>query len=151
MTATWHAFAQEAPELAAFVRSRFEATGLALLATIRADGSPRISGLEPVFHDGELWLAMMPDSVKSADLRRDGRFALHNATTDTDVSEGDVKVNGIATFVADRSRSGVPDLGLAADLFTTTLSSVSTIRVGDRELIIDSWRPGHGTTRRTRT
>ena len=148
---TWADFAQQAPELAAYVRRRIEDHGLALLATLRADGSPRISGLEPIFHADQLWLAMMPNSLKGADLRRDGRFAMHNATIDKDVTNGDVKLNGIASLIATRDRADLPPVGDEADLFETMLTSVSTIRVGDDRLIIDTWRAGQGTTRRSRT
>jgi hypothetical protein len=150
MSATWGDFSREAPELAAFVRGRIEEHGLAILATLRADGSPRVSGLEPFFHDGELWFGMMPASIKAADLRRDGRFALHNATVDKDVTDGDVKVNGIASL-AEPGGSGLPQIGQDAELFTTTITSVSAIRVVDGRLLIDTWRPGGPATRRTRT
>lgn len=149
-TATWQDFDREAPEFAAFVRSRIEEHGLALLATLRADGSPRISGLEPLFSGDQLWFGMMLDSVKGADLRRDGRFALHNATIDKDVAKGDVKVNGIAVLVEDRSEAGVPDLGQDADLFAAQLTSVSSVRVGGDHLVLESWRPGQGVTSRKR-
>ena len=64
-------FEQLAPELADRVRERFERTGLALVGTLRADGSPRVSGWEPLFADGEIWLGSMPGSRKNDDLRRD--------------------------------------------------------------------------------
>jgi len=80
--ASWTEVAVSAPELAADVRGRFEAHGLALLATVRADGAPRISGIEPLFAGDHLWLGMMEGSRKGADLRREPRFALHSATID---------------------------------------------------------------------
>ena len=69
--ATWAEFAAEQPDLAAFVQSRFAADRHALIATLRKDGSPRISGVEPDFTHGEVWAGMMPASLKSRDLRRD--------------------------------------------------------------------------------
>src|SRR4051812_49049254 len=84
--ATWTDIEADAPELAATVRARFEAHGMGLLATLRRDGSPRISGIEPLFALGELWMGMMPGSRKAADVVRDPRFALHSATTDKDVT-----------------------------------------------------------------
>ena len=105
--ATWTEFATEAPEIADLAEKRLAATGLMMLATIRADGFPRISPMEPVLaddrlalHDGRLWLGMMVDSTKSRDLVRDGRFSLHTATADKTVSHGDVKLWGVATQVA---------------------------------------------------
>src|SRR5512134_3334938 len=100
---TWNDFADQAPELAAFTEARIEAHGLALLATLRADGSPRISGLEPLITEGQLWFGMMPGSRKVADLERDPRFALHNATVDKAVTDGDVKISGRAVAVPDGS------------------------------------------------
>jgi hypothetical protein len=100
---TWHELHHDAPELAQAVRARFEATGLALLATLRADGSPRISGVEPWFARGELWLGMMWGSRKARDLQRDGRFALHAATADKAMTEGDAKVAGRAVEVTDEA------------------------------------------------
>ena len=71
-----------------------------ILATLRHDGSPRLSGLETNFSEGELWLAMMPDSRKADDLRRDPRFALHSSPQ-TELVEGDAKINGHAIAVTD--------------------------------------------------
>src|SRR5438105_6347285 len=96
---SWSEVVSAAPELAATVQARFDAYGLALLATLRRDGSPRISGIEPLFALGELWLGMMQDSRKAADLLRDPRFALHSATTDKQVTAGDAKISGRAVIV----------------------------------------------------
>lgn len=98
---TWNEVAAQVPDLAARVQARFEATGLGLVATLRRDGSPRISGVEPFFGLGEVWLGMMPGSRKAADLQRDGRCALHAATVDKELSEGDAKVSGTAVAVTD--------------------------------------------------
>ncbi|HEV2755001.1 MAG TPA: pyridoxamine 5'-phosphate oxidase family protein [Actinomycetota bacterium] len=97
----WQDVETAAPELAGKVRARFEAHGLALLATLRATGAPRISGIEVLFGEGELWLGMMPGSVKAKDLLRDPRLALHSATADKDVAEGDAKLSGAAVPVED--------------------------------------------------
>ena len=140
--ATWQDFQREAPDFAAYVRSRIETHGLALLATLRADGAPRISGLEPIFHDDELWFGMMPNSRKGADLRRDGRFALHNATIDKDVSEGDIKINGVAILQDSQDNRSLPEIGGEGDLFAARLTSVSSIKVAGDHLLIETWRPG---------
>ena len=76
---SWQQFADDAPDLAAMVQARFESTGLGFLATIRKDGSPRISGIEPSVFRGELWLGMMDRSRKGDDLKRDPRLALQIA------------------------------------------------------------------------
>lgn len=96
---SWNDISNDAPALAAKVRERFEATGLGYLATQRSTGFPRISGLEPLFAAGELWLAMMLDSRKAQDLHRDPRFALHAANIDKEVTAGDARVTGRAIEV----------------------------------------------------
>ena len=131
---SWAAVARETPELAEFVRQRFEKHGLGLIATIRADGSPRISGIEPQFTDTDLILEMMPASQKLRDLHRDGRFSLHNATIDKDVAEGDVKISGIAHAV-----------GGNGNKFQVELTSMTSIRVAVDRLLITVWKPGKGT------
>ena len=105
MTA-WNEFETDQPEFAGRVRARFEETGLALAATLRADGAPRLCGWEPLFALGELWLGGMPGSRKSSDVRRDPRLCLHNATTDKDAKAGDAKISGRAVEVTDDSGSG---------------------------------------------
>src|SRR5215468_10217044 len=78
----WGEFEQAEPAFARRVRALFDAHRHKTLATLRADGSPRISGIETVFEDGELVFGSMPGARKGADLRRDPRFALHSATVD---------------------------------------------------------------------
>ncbi len=82
MTA-WTDFAAAQPELARPVRQCFAIRKHATLATLRRDGSPRISGIEVEFAGDGLYLAMMPGSLKALDLRRDPRLALHCPTEDT--------------------------------------------------------------------
>jgi hypothetical protein len=150
--------AQE-PEFAARVRSAFEAHRHKFLATLRADGSPRISGIEMSFVTGEPWLAGMPDSVKFADLRRDPRFALHSGSDEPDVWTGDAKVSGRAVEVTDAAEraafadaAGLPDAS-GFDLFRVDLDQVVLTAVNDDKsaLVISSWRPGRGLTRTERT
>src|SRR4029079_5119677 len=97
---TWAEFEREAPALGAAVHARLTATLHSILGTVRADGAPRLTGLEVHFGEGELWLAMMPDSRKADDLRRDPRFALHSAP-DVELVDGDAKISGVATGVGE--------------------------------------------------
>lgn len=101
--ASWEEVVNAAPELAAKVQGRFDAHGLALIATVRRDGAPRISGIEPLFAGGEVWLGMMPSSVKAIDLLREPRCALHSATEDKDVKRGDAKLMASAEAVEDQA------------------------------------------------
>jgi hypothetical protein len=153
--ASWSDVVATAPELARLVQARFEATGLGLLATVRRDGSPRISGIEPLFASGELWLGSMPAARKGADLRRDPRFALHSATADKEVTDGDAKVSGRALLVDDpataerfvdafRTETGrAPEPG-TFDLFRADLRAVSMLRPAGDHLDIDWWDEATG-------
>ena len=145
---SWTQFEQEAPDLAPAVRRRLTATLHSILGTLRADGAPRLTGLEVHFDDGELWLAMMPDSRKADDLRRDPRFSLHSAP-DVSMVDGDAKVGGRAIAVDDGPTwqrfvdglpQALPDSGMA--LFRADLTDASLARVADDWMIIDVWHPG---------
>ena len=81
MTA-WRDVERAEPEFAQRVRALFDVRRHKTIATVRADGSPRISGIEAAFTGGELVFGSMPNARKGADLRRDPRFALHSATID---------------------------------------------------------------------
>ena len=150
---------QAAPELAQLVQARFEAYGLGLLATLRQDGAPRISGLEPLFALDELWLGMMLDSLKARDLRRDPRFALHSATTDRQVTDGDARVSGRAIEVDDQATrdrfreafQAATGTALPPDpfhLFHADVDEIMLLRPGGDHLNIDVWRSNRDGTRR---
>lgn len=158
--ATWTTFAAEAPDIAALAERRFTATGLAMIGTLRADGFPRISPLEPMvdgdkllLHEGYMVLGMMPNSTKALDLRRDPRMALHTATVDKELNEGDAKLWAHAVEVTDEG-----ELQALADrhealtghklepgtfhMFLPDLLGVSTVRLADNALWVDTWKPG---------
>ena len=139
--ASWSDFESEAPELAARVRERLDAHGHKTIATIRRNGSPRISGTETELSDGELWVGSMRDALKARDLQRDPRFALHSASEDPDVWVGDAKLAGIAVEV---SR---PDAD--SHRFRLDLREVSTVGLdeGRKFLLIDIWKPGEAVRR----
>jgi Pyridoxamine 5'-phosphate oxidase len=139
--AAWSEFEAEAPELAARVRERLDAHGHKTIATIRRDGSPRISGTETAFGDGELWIGSMRHALKARDLQRDPRFALHSASDDPDVWTGDAKLAGVADEVS------APDA--ASHRFRLDLREVSTVGLDEarKHLIIEVWKPGQGVRR----
>ncbi|HET8618786.1 MAG TPA: pyridoxamine 5'-phosphate oxidase family protein [Acidimicrobiales bacterium] len=161
---TWTEFAAEAPELADLAEKRLAATGLMMLATLRADGFPRISPMEPVLadgrlvlHDERLWLGMMPGATKSRDLQRDPRFALHTATADKMVTEGDVKMWGTAARVTDHdtlarfSDDIYTSVGYRFevgefDAFDVDLLGASSVAVGNEVMTVRTWLPGKGVT-----
>ena len=88
----WHEFAAAAPELATLGEQRFESSGLCLVGTLRRDGSPRISPVEPYVAAGHLFLGMMPNSRKALDLLRDPRVVVHSVTCDREGTDGDFKL-----------------------------------------------------------
>jgi len=156
---TWNQFATAAPDMAEMVQSRFEATGLGMLATVRRDGGPRISGIEPSFFEGEIWLGMMDGSLKARDLQRDSRLALHNATEDKKIKEGDVKLAGRAVEITDDATKRAflkafaeangygPPEDSPMQLFKIDLTEVATIKTGGDHLVIESWAPDQGLRR----
>jgi len=144
----WGDVAAAEPEFAARVRTLFETQKHMTLATLRRDGSPRISGTEVRFADGEILLGMMPGSRKALDLFRDPRLALHGPTVDPPESDhsswaGDAKIAGRAVPTGD------PDASRDAPHFRIDITEVVLTRVGTPadHLVIESWHPGRGLER----
>ncbi|HJU00041.1 MAG TPA: pyridoxamine 5'-phosphate oxidase family protein [Actinomycetes bacterium] len=158
--ASWSEVEAAAPELAARVRATMDAHKHKVLATLRRDGSPRVSGIEADFRDGELWLGMMPGSRKATDLRRDPRMALHSTSVDPTEDDpsawpGDAKLAGRAVEVEDPAlleQLGAGEGGGGAHLFRVDLAEVVHTRVGQPadHLVIEVWRAGAGLRRLTR-
>ena len=152
---TYDDFSQAAPELAAAVRARFEAEKHHVLATLRADGSPRVSGTEVGFRDGQLFLGSMPGARKALDLQRDPRCALHAHTGDGTMTGGDAKVSGRAVEVTDEPTlaafRGSEQPAGPYHLFLLDLTEAVLTSVADDQLVVQAWRPGEEvrTTRRT--
>ncbi len=96
----WKNLENAAPELANFGLKRFE-IGVAYLATVRQDGSPRVHPVTPIIGQGHLFLFMEPSSPKGHDLRRDGRYALHSAVSDPNGTSGEFIITGSAKFKGD--------------------------------------------------
>ena len=97
----WDDFRQIDPELAELGKERFDRTGLVLIATLRKNGWPRISPVEPLITDGRLYLGMMWQSRKALDLLRDPRCTIHNTISDKNGTEGECKVYGRAVDTQD--------------------------------------------------
>ena len=138
----WKAFEEAEPAFAARVRALFDAGRHKTIATVRADGSPRISGIECEFADGDLRFGSMPDARKGADLRRDPRFALHGPTFHPEEGKegewpGEAKIAGRAILVP-----GEPDSGeqFVADLTEVVLTHLDPDAT---KLVIEWWTP-HG-------
>ena len=157
--ADWAAFVDEAPELAAAVRARLEATKHHVLATLRRDGSPRVSGTEVIVAEGVVAIGSMWHAVKALDLQRDGRFALHANPGDGSMEGGDAKLAGVAVELhgelAARLAEGLSDESDQGErqevpepfhLFRLDLSQVVLSEVDHERncMVIRSWRPGQG-------
>ncbi|MFD4262320.1 pyridoxamine 5'-phosphate oxidase family protein [Streptomyces sp. NPDC058534] len=144
----WAGFVTAEPALAATVEARFGAYTHHVLATLRKDGSPRTTGLEVRFLDGELWLGMMPGSLKALDLRRDPRFALQaNPGDGTGMGGGDVRIGGRAVEAEDAATRAryVKEVEPPEPfhLFRTELTEVVRTRVeDDAYLVVQIWQPG---------
>lgn len=151
--ASWQEIEKEAAEFAAKVKARFDAGTNKTLATLRRDGSPRISATEAVFRDGELMFGMMPGSMKLLDVRRDPRVAMHSPTLEPVMDApqdwpGDAKMSGKAVEVEPPPDNPFPGSGH----FRLDITEAVLTYVGDPpdHLVIESWHEGRGYTRRTR-
>jgi hypothetical protein len=161
--ATFAEMEAEAPELGKWARERFAATGLSLLGTLRSDGWPRISPVEPLILDGQLYLGMMPGSTKSRDLARDPRCLVHSTVADKDGGQGEVKLYGRARRIADAAEierycvaleqaigwrpRGDDDL----DLWVVYLGQGAFVRFDGQQQHVATWRPGRPLRRRAKT
>ena len=148
---SWADFAREEPDLARLGEERLEATGLCMLGTLRANGFPRISPLEPLLHDGELYLGMMWRSRKALDLLRDPRLVVHNAHADKTGKDGDFKLYGRAVDVQDADeresfcRALEAKIGWRPEndefhLFKVDVAEVGWFRVVDQGHETRAWR-----------
>lgn len=102
--ARWSEIEAAAPDFADRARRLLDAHAHKTLATLRADGSPRISGIETRFHEGDLWFGSMPAARKAADLGRDPRYALHSGSDDPPDWQGDAKVAGRVEEITEPER-----------------------------------------------
>jgi hypothetical protein len=140
--AGWIEFEAAEPGFARRVRTLMAARKHLTMATLRRDGSPRISGTEVEFADGQLRIGSMPGALKALDLRRDSRVAIHGPTEDppsTDPAgwQGEAKVAGRAIEV---------DSGSTAHRFLIDVHEVVITGLNDAgsHLVVESWTPGRG-------
>jgi hypothetical protein len=153
---SWSDFEAAAPELAAAVRARLDAHTHKTLATLRRDGSPRISGTECDLRDGELYIGSMWQALKARDLQRDPRFALHSGSDDPPGWTGDAKLAGVAEEILDPERvravNGDAAAGGPSHLFRLDLREVSVVGLDEtrKALAIEVWTPDRGVRRMRR-
>jgi Pyridoxamine 5'-phosphate oxidase len=140
--ATWAEFEAAAPEFASRVRALMSSRKHLTMATLRRDGSPRISGTEIKFADGQLEIGSMPNAVKALDLRRDPRVAIHGPTEDppeelTAGWKGESKLAGAAHEV---------DSGSDAHRFLIDVQEAVITHLNDTgdRLVVESWNAARG-------
>jgi hypothetical protein len=148
--AAWKAIEQAEPDFAARVRRLFDAGRHKTIATLRADGSPRISGIECEFADGELTFGSMTGARKGADLRRDARFALHGPTFHPIEGKerewpGEAKISGRAV-PAGKVSAGEGEEAPDGEAFTADITEVVITHLDDAAtmLVVESWTPDRG-------
>jgi len=149
----WRAIEQAEPEFAGRVRRLFDANRHKTIATLRADGSPRISGIECEFTDGDLRFGSMTGARKAADLKRDSRFALHGPTFDPEEGKesdwpGEAKIAGRAIParpVTTDDAGEQPD----GDMFVADITEVVITRLNAEatKLVVESWTAERGLRR----
>ena len=157
---TWKQFNASEPELAARALAILTSTTNGVLGTIRRDGTPRLSGIDPFIAHGELWIGSMPGARKGADLKRDPRMALHGIPWESrkvrdgaaEPGEGDAKLTGRAVLAsAEEKRAAFaaergfepPDTD-PSDVFRIDLATVVVVSVTDDQLVIDRWSAADG-------
>ena len=140
--ATWGEFEKDVPEFAARVQALFDAGRHKTIATVRADGSPRISGIECVIADGQLAMGSMGNARQGADLKRDPRFHLHGPTfhpVEGKEAEwpGEAKIAGTVTLT---------DSSPEADSFVADITEVAITHLNAEatRLVVEWWTPASG-------
>lgn len=149
--ARWQDVLDSEPDFAAAVQKVFEAHKHKTIATLRADGSPRISGLEFEFQGGDVVFGMMPASLKARDLRRDPRTELHSTSVDTSKDDpmtwpGDARISGRAVEITDPAerRRFIDDPAAAYPFFVLDIQRVVKIQLDGEppHLLVRTWERG---------
>jgi hypothetical protein len=149
---TWKAIEQAEPEFASRVRQLFDAGRHKTIATLRADGSPRISGIECEFEDGDLRFGSMTGARKGSDLKRDPHFALHGPTFHPVEGKegewpGEAKIAGTATAVGSVTAPG--EDGPDGEAFVADITEVviTGLDAEATKLVVEWWTPEDGLQR----
>ena len=157
--ARWEEVASEAPQLAEAAQAFFDAHVHKVLATLRKDGAPRVSGIEASFREGDLWFGGMWQSRKALDLLADPRFALHSGSVDPPEWKGDAKVAGRAEETDPAAFPAVTEAEGEAEgekappepyhLFRADVTEGVLTRLGEPadHIVVEFWREGRGVQR----
>jgi hypothetical protein len=154
--ASWGEIESAEPDFVGRVRARLDAGLHKTIATLRADGAPRISGIETFFAEGELWFGSMPGARKAVDLQRDPRYALHSASIADPEWFGDAKFSGRAEEILEpeqrlrifRTRGADPP-SPDSQLFRADIDDMVLVGLNDAKdrLVIEHWHEGRGVRR----
>jgi len=151
--ASWQEIVEAEPAFAARVRRLFDAGRHKTIATLRADGSPRISGIECEFTDVDLQFGSMSGARKGADLRRDPRFALHGPTFHPVEGQeaawpGEAKIAGRA-IAAGAVPTDDPDEQPDGETFVADITEVAVTGLNPEatRLVVEWWTPEDGLRR----
>ena len=146
--ASWLEVEQAQPVFAQRVRVLFDAHRHKTIATLRAEGSPRISGIESQFENGELIFGSMPKARKGADLRRDPRFALHSATVDP-IEGAEGQWPGEAKIAGRAILEGPSAVAADGERFRADIVEVVHTQLNDTAtlLVVEWWTPSRGLQR----
>ncbi len=142
-TITWPELAARNRELAAFGAARLAAAP-AYLATIRADGSPRVHPVSAIVAPSGLYVFTEPTSPKAADIRDRKRYALHSGVPDNAGTGGEFHVTGEGLAVTDDTTRAVAAEAASYDpadryiLFELRLDSARANGYGDVTLPTES-------------
>lgn len=149
----WSDICRSVPSFASYVERRFAAHEHHVIATVRRDGSPRVSGTNVMFTNGTLWVGMMPHALRTLDLQRMQRCALHSAPLNEKLSieEGDVRLNAIARELTGEElkslfRIQFPDAEevMPGNFFELSPTEISFVEVNDEQIVITHWSPTTG-------
>lgn len=147
--ASWRQFETDAPDLAKAVAARLTAHKHHVLATLRKDGSPRVSGTEVEIGEKTLRLGSMLNALKVQDLRRDSRYAIHSNPGHHSMDGGDAKISGTAVELTDpvelqKIFDAAPPELTPYNVFDLDITEVVLTSLVDDHMQIDLWRPGRG-------
>jgi hypothetical protein len=152
--ARWEAIEQAEPEFAARVQRLFEAGRHKTIATLRADGSPRISGIECEFEDGDVRFGSMTGARKGADLQRDPRFALHGPTFHPEEGKesdwpGEAKIAGRAIPAGPVTTDETSEQQPEGEMFVADITEVVITGLNPEatKLVVESWTAERGLQR----
>jgi hypothetical protein len=158
----WQDMEEQQPHLTSLGRKLLIEPGVVLVGTIRKDGTPRISGVEPLIMDDDLWLSMMRTSTKALDLLRDNRLLVHNIITSGDGQDGEFKIRGLAAENTDsqvheryaeqvEAQLGWKPVPGKFRLFAVDIETVAFLSSKNEEQFSLTWPPGVETIRRQET